>query len=287
MEKVKLYHGSGMDAEKNMIQEEGSEAIARDEVSSLICRGLGEKKNIWDMECCATGIRCTVYRSEFVRDDLLKQSGACDIVRKGNVVQIVYGEKVTEITSDLEHYLETKSQELSADNKKSYHIEQPIDGNVKKRSKSIVISSPVTGMAEDISAAPDEVFSGRILGDGAVVTPEDGLVVAPEDGEISTVFDTKHAISMTTDTGEILLIHVGIDTVKCNGKGFEVFVQKGQKVKKGDSLLRLDLKYLLANAPSLATPVLCTELKSNQKIRLLKEGNINAGEPLFAIDEYE
>ncbi len=125
------------------------------------------------------------------------------------------------------------------------------------------------------------------MGDGAVVTPEEGLVVAPEDGEVNLVFDTKHAIGITTDRGAVLLIHVGIDTVKCNGKGFEVFVQAGQKVKKGDSLLRIDLDYLKANAPSIATPVLCTELKSNQKIRLLKEGKINAGEPLFAIDEYE
>ena len=90
-----------------------------------------------------------------------------------------------------------------------------------------------------------------------------------------------------TDTGLSILIHMGIDTVALNGQGFEVLVENGQKVKKGDPMLKLDLDYLKANAPSLASPVLCTELEENQKIRLLKEGSITAGEALFAVDFYE
>lgn len=309
-EEVKLYHRSDVDARKNAGRTESGPS-AENEISALICRGLGGKKNISDVDCCATRLRCTVYRSEFVRDDLLKESGASGVVHKGNGVQVIYGPRVTVIKSNLEDYLETAGDEsLSAENmsnqeinshcrenagytqkgeskEKQPHKAHPIDGNVKTRSKSIVISSPITGVAGDISTTPDEAFASRMMGDGAVVTPEEGLVVAPEDGEVNLVFDTKHAIGITTDRGAVLLIHVGIDTVKCNGKGFEVFVQAGQKVKKGDSLLRIDLDYLKANAPSIATPVLCTELKSNQKIRLLKEGKINAGEPLFAIDEYE
>ena len=84
-----------------------------------------------------------------------------------------------------------------------------------------------------------------------------------------------------------MLLHIGIDTVKLNGEGFKVFVENGQKVKKGDPLMSLDLSYLETHAPSLASPVLCTELEDNQKIRLLKEGNIQAGEELFAVDFYE
>ena len=85
------------------------------------------------------------------------------------------------------------------------------------------------------------------MGDGAVVTPEDPIVRAPEDGEVCFVFDTKHAIGFLTDSGISLLIHVGIDTVKLEGKGFEVFVENGQKVKKGDPMLKLDLDYLKEN----------------------------------------
>ena len=80
---------------------------------------------------------------------------------------------------------------------------------------------------------------------------------------------------------------MGIDTVKLNGKGFEVLVENGQKVKKGEPMLKLDIEYLKANAPSIVSPVLCTELEDNQRIRLLKDGNIKAGEPLFAVDIYE
>ena len=157
----------------------------------------------------------------------------------------------------------------------------------KKVVKTITISSPFKGTAADLSTAPDEAFAGRMMGDGAVVTPEDSVVRAPEDGEVCFVFETKHAVGFMTDSGISLLIHVGIDTVKLNGEGFEVLVENGQKVKKGEPLLKLDLDYLKNNAPSTVTPILCTELEDNQKIRLLKEGDIQAGEALFAVDIYE
>ena len=153
--------------------------------------------------------------------------------------------------------------------------------------KTVMISSPVQGVAADLSTAPDEAFAGRMMGDGAVVTPTEGTVVAPEDGEVVFVFDTKHAIGFVTDSGISLLLHMGIDTVKLGGEGFEVLVENGQKVKKGDVLMKMDLNYLKEHAPSITSPILCTELEDNQKIRLLKEGEIQAGEALFAIDSFE
>ena len=108
--------------------------------------------------------------------------------------------------------------------------------------------------------------------------------VYPEDGEVAFVFDTKHAIGFVTDSGVSLLIHVGIDTVKLNGEGFEALVESGQTVKKGDPMLKLDLEYLKTHAPSVTSPVLCTELEENQRIRLLTDGPVKAGDPLFAIE---
>lgn len=116
------------------------------------------------------------------------------------------------------------------------------------------------------------------------MTPQDAIVRAPEDGEVAFVFDTKHAIGFMTDSGVSLLIHIGIDTVKLNGEGFEALVESGQKVKKGDPMLKLNLEYLKEHAPSIVSPILCTELEDNQQIRLLKEGTIRAGEALFAVD---
>lgn len=124
------------------------------------------------------------------------------------------------------------------------------------------------------------------MGDGAVVTPKDGTVVAPDDGTVLFVFDKKHAIGFATDSGVSMIIHVGIDTVKLDGKGFDVKVETGAHVNKGDVLMQLDLDFLRENAPSIASPVICTELKENQSIRLINEGEIKAGEPLFAVDTY-
>ena len=153
--------------------------------------------------------------------------------------------------------------------------------------KTDTIYSPVNGTAADLSDTPDEAFAGRMMGDGAMVLPEDSEVRAPEDGEVSFVFETKHAIGFETASGLAMLLHMGIDTVNLNGEGFEVFVQNGDKVKKGDLLMKLNLEYLKSHAPSLASPILCTELTENQKIRLLKTGSIKAGEALFAVDTYE
>ena len=285
-EEVKLYRRSDVDAKKQGNAK--GQATEEYEMSAAICRGLGGKKNISDVDCCATRLRCTVKKSELVNDAALKATGASGVVHKGNGVQIIYGPRVTVIKSELEDYLETApDEEVTAEPVTEEAIKTAETGGNGKVVKTITISSPMTGVAADLSTAPDEAFAGRMLGDGAVVTPEDAIVRAPEDGEVCFVFETKHAIGFRTDSDLGLLIHVGIDTVKLNGQGFQVYVENGQKVKKGDPLLKLDLAYIKENAPSLATPVLCTELEDNQKIRLLKSGAIEAGEALFAVDFYE
>lgn len=283
-EEVKLYRRSDVEAKKNSQTAAGEE----DELSETICHGLGGKKNISDVDCCATRLRCTVFKAELVNDALLKSTGASGVVHKGNGVQIIYGPRVTVIKSNLEDYLETApNEEYTAGDVKETAAREQKETTGANVVKTVIISSPVTGTAADLSEAPDEAFAGRMMGDGAVVTPKDSIVRAPEDGEVCFVFETKHAVGFMTDTGLSILIHMGIDTVALNGQGFEVLVENGQKVKKGDPMLKLDLDYLKANAPSLASPVLCTELEENQKIRLLKEGSITAGEALFAVDFYE
>ena len=292
-EEVKLYRRSDVEAKKNGKSENGENSDV-DELSEMITNGLGGKKNISDVDCCATRLRCTVFKAELVNDGMLKATGASGVVHKGNGVQVIYGPKVTVIKSNLEDYLETAPNiEYNGSNSQSDEVENKTeDGNNQKEQetkivKSIIISSPITGIAADLGTAPDEAFASRMMGDGAVVTPTDSVVKAPADGEIVFVFDTKHAVGFTTEDGISMIIHVGIDTVKLNGEGFDVMVEAGQKVKKGDPIMKLDLDYLSANAPSLASPVMCTELSDNQKIRLLKEGDIQAGESLFAIDIYE
>ncbi len=294
--KTKLYTKADVNARKEASKNADGKA-ENDEFSATISRGLGGKANISDVDCCATRLRITVVDADKVNDSILKSTGASGVVHKGLGVQIIYGPRVTVIKSDLEDYLASVTEEhfedetdtASGDETAHSDNSQTAEGSEKeeKTVSTVVISSPMTGIAADISTTPDEAFASKMMGDGAVVTPEEGVVVAPEDGTVLFIFDTKHALGFTTDSGIGMIIHVGIDTVKLEGKGFDVQVEAGQKVKKGDVLMKLDLDFLKENAPSVATPVICTELKDNQKIRLLKEGEIKAGEPLYAIDTYE
>ncbi len=291
-DEVKLYRRSDVEAKKKG-EAKAENVNLSDELSEMICKGLGGKKNISDVDCCATRLRCTVYKAELVNDSLLKNTGASGVVHKGNGVQIIYGPRVTVIKSNFEDYLETapnieynkKDNIVNNEDKEDDIFNE--DKDKKKIVKSIVISSPITGISANLDTAADEAFASRMMGDGAIVTPTDENVVAPDDGEIIFVFDTKHAVGFTTKDGISMIIHIGIDTVKLGGQGFSVLVKAGDKMKKGDIIMKLDLEYLKQNAPSVASPVICTELADNQKIRLVAEGKINAGEELFAIDFYE
>lgn len=275
-EEVKLYRRSDVDAK-------GKNAVSQDELSIEITMGLGGKKNISDVDCCATRLRCTVYDASLVKEDVLRATGASGVIRKGTGVQIIYGPRVSVIKSNLEDYLESGEEIMLAEMEKR---EQNIPEE-KKPQPAVTIGSPITGKAAPLSQAPDEGFAEGMMGDGVVVTPEDPLVKAPANGTITFVFDTGHALGFETEDGVNLLIHIGIDTVNLKGKGFEILVKEGQKVKKGQNLIRLDLKFLKENAPSLVSPVLCPELTEYQSVRLLKEGKVKAGEDLFVIEENE
>lgn len=313
---TKLYTKADVNARKETGKAAGAAATtSADPVSELITRGLGGKKNIVDVDCCATRLRITVAEPERVRDELLKQTDSRGIVKKGQGVQVIYGPHVTVIKAKLEEYLETVPNEFaedtvaeavngtagSANGQKSTAAQNQESGagNVnnaaqtsapakeEKIRKTAIIYSPVDGIAADLSTAPDEGFAGKMMGDGAVVTPTEGTVYAPADGEVEFIFDTKHAIGFQTDSGIPMLLHMGIDTVKLEGKGFEILVTEGQKVKKGEPMMKLDLEFLSANAPSITSPILDTEVEDNQRIRLLANGEIKAGEPLFAVEMLE
>ena len=292
-EEVKLYRRSDVEARKNGGAGASENGEKDDTISRMICKGLGGKKNISDVDCCITRLRCTVYDPSLVNEETLKASGASGVVRKGEGVQVIYGPKVTLIKSDLEDYLERCGDNDDEDDVATHEVTQEETKaveektNEKKLVKSITIGSPIKGVAADLSEVPDEAFAERMMGDGAAVLPTDPVVCAPEDGEVLFIFDTKHAVGYAMDNGISVLIHVGIDTVKLEGKGFEILTEQGAKLKKGDPIMRLDLDYLKEHAPSVMSPILCTELTDNQKISLLKEGEIEKGEPLFAVNIYE
>lgn len=288
-EEVKLYRRSDVEAKKKSGKDGKSDDSEEDEMSIAITAGLGGKKNISDVDCCATRLRCTVYDAAKVDEGILKSTGASGIIKKGNGVQVIYGPRVSVIKSKLQEYLEHAPEDADYTieaNAPEEQAEEKKNEN-KKVVKSIIIHSPMTGIAGGIETAPDEGFAQKMMGDGAVVEPKTSEVVAPANGEIAFVFPSRHAIGFVTEEGISLLLHVGIDTVNLEGEGFEVLVNEGDKVSAGTVLMKLDLELLREKAPSLVSPIICTELEDNQIIRVLKTGEIKAGDELYAVDILE
>ncbi|MFS0765760.1 PTS sugar transporter subunit IIA [Peribacillus phoenicis] len=126
--------------------------------------------------------------------------------------------------------------------------------------------APINGQVISIENVPDPVFSGKMMGDGIAILPEEGLVVSPIDAEVIQVFHTKHALGLRTKHGIELLIHIGLETVNLNGEGFEVHVAEGQNVKAGDKLVTFDIDFLKAKAPSIVTPIVITNGELVEKL---------------------
>ena len=237
--------------------------------SREILKGLGGPDNITDVDCCATRLRCTVKDEKKVDESVLKATGASGVIKKGKGVQIIYGPQVSVIKSDLEEYMEKYGDESD-------------EGD-----SHVLIKSPMTGTVIPLSEVPDEAFAGKMMGDGAAVIPDDEYVYAPADGTVTFVFPTKHAIGFQTDGGHEMLIHVGIDTVSLSGDSFEAFVHDGDHVRTGDKLLKVDIQEIKDKVPSLASPVLFTDLPDCLEVHILKRGKIRSGEPFLELHNKE
>lgn len=141
----------------------------------------------------------------------------------------------------------------------------------------IQITSPLEGELLQITEVPDEVFSQKMMGDGFAINPTNGIVTSPVNGKIVNAFPTKHAIGIEADNGLELLIHVGVDTVNLKGEGFDIFVEQGQSIKRGEKLLEVDLEFVKDKVPSVITPVIFTNLEGKE-VSLLKNGLVSNGE---------
>ena len=279
---VKLYTKADVNAKKGEVQSGEKSANADDDLSMAIVHGLGGKSNIESVDCCITRLRCTVADSNLVRDDVLKATGAAGVVKAGAGVQVIYGPRVTLIKSNLEEYLERSNVD---DAYGDMLAAGQIDGAAKLEEEnkvdlgesSMEILSPANGDLLDLSEVPDDVFSQKLMGEGFAVESADGDIYAPVSGEIGMIFPTKHAIIIATEDGIEVLIHMGIDTVKMDGRGFELFCEMGQKVKAGDKLAHMDKAVFQAEGYPTVTPVIFTNLDASKKIDLV-EGQVKAGD---------
>jgi len=282
-EETKLYTKADYKAREGAGGAAGSDA-GFDAKSAAIAKGLGSKRNITSVDCCATRLRCSVADASLVDEKLLKATGAVGVIVKGTGVQVIYGPQVAVIKSNLETYLETAPEVEPEDAPAAVAEEKPAEAAAQEAAPSAgekhTLCSPVTGTVHPITEAPDDAFASKMMGDGFFVYPTVGEVLAPADGEVVFVFDTKHAIGMKSADGTEYLLHIGVDTVALGGKGFEVFVEAGQQVKKGDRLMTFDIDYIRANATSDACLVIFTGLPEGTSVEMTATGEIKALDPV-------
>ncbi|AVQ37464.1 PTS glucose transporter subunit IIA [Clostridium botulinum] len=150
-----------------------------------------------------------------------------------------------------------------------------------KRENKIV--APVLGRVLELSEVPDKVFASKLAGDGVAIECEDNTIVAPANGVISLIFKTNHAFGITLEDGTELLVHIGIDTVKLEGKGFERLLQEGDKVKVGDPIIRIDEEFIKSQGYSLITPVLITNPDNVKNIQYKTGFNASPGKDILII----
>lgn len=286
----KLYRRSDVN-EAKAAKVKSADKRASDVVSAMILKGLGGKDNLSDVDCCATRLRVTVNDASKVMDDMLKASGASGVIHKGNGVQVIYGPKVSVIKSDLEDFIDSPYSDdpdsIIGTEKASDKIEEKPQAegteNTETNGKTITLYSHMNGTAVKLEDVEDEVFSQKILGEGAAVEPSEGKLYAPCDGKIDSVFDTKHAVNMVSDDGVEILLHIGIDTVKLGGQYFEAHVSDGQEVKKGDLLISFDMDKIKAAGYKVTTPIIIGNTDDYASVEPAAENSISAGDIILKI----
>ena len=277
-EEVKLYTRADVNARSAA---SGSNAPAGDDpVSALIVEGLGGTDNLSDVDCCATRLRCTVKDAALVRQDVLKASGASGVICKGNGVQVVYGPKVAVIKAKLEDYLENAPKTPAA---AAAPAPAAAPAAPAAAAKDTVLAACLTGTVVPLAEVKDEAFASGALGDGIAIEPAVGELVAPADGEISSTFDTHHAVGMTTVDGAELLMHIGIDTVKLGGKHFTYLVNEGDKVRKGQPLIRFDIEAIKAEGYPVTTPLIVCNTDEYAAVTPKASGTVKQGDALLEL----
>ena len=277
-EEVKLYTRADVNARSAA---SGSTAPAGDDpVSALIVEGLGGTDNLSDVDCCATRLRCTVKDAALVRQDVLKASGASGVICKGNGIQVVYGPKVAVIKAKLEDYLENAPKTPAAT---ATPAPAAAPAAPAAAAKDTVLAACLTGTVVPLADVKDEAFASGALGDGIAIEPTDGELVAPADGEISSTFETHHAVGMTTTDGAELLMHIGIDTVKLGGKHFTYLVNEGDKVKKGQPLIRFELEAIKAEGYPVTTPLIVCNTDDYAAVAAKASGTVKQGDALLEL----
>ncbi|MFV9510608.1 glucose-specific PTS transporter subunit IIBC [Tepidibacillus sp. LV47] len=268
----------GREDEENRVE---NTADHSDSLAAKVLKAFGGKENLSVLDACITRLRVTVKDPTKVNKEELKKLGAAGVMEMGNNFQAIFGTKSDSLKEQIKAIINGQSPE-AVEQKNLINV---IPNNIETVEEGIeYIVAPLDGEVIDLSEVPDQVFAGKMMGDGFAINPSDGKVVSPIKGKITTIFPTKHAIGLVSHSGLEVLIHVGIDTVNLQGKGFELLVKDGQEVEVGTPLLNVDLDYIRTHAKSTITPIVFTNLNENQFLHVNK-GEVKAGTTEIAIIE--
>lgn len=262
--------------------------VSASEKAAEVLRALGDAKNIENIDACITRLRLNIKDTSKIDKKRLKNLGASGVMDAGGGnVQVIFGTESDQLKEEIKEIIskggtdavnvkdDTAVSEKQTTNKS---CDAPMNNK-----DSIIIKSPLKGDLVKIEDVPDDTFAQKFLGDGIAIKPTSGVITSPVNGKIAQLFKTKHAIGLVTDSGIEILIHIGIDTVKLEGKGFEAFVSQGDEVKIGDKLLEFDIDYISKEAKSIITPVIITNIGDFKGFEILSEGKVNNKEDLIKI----
>ncbi|GKO42690.1 PTS N-acetyl glucosamine transporter subunit IIABC [Klebsiella quasipneumoniae] len=273
--------------EANSNTEEGLTQLATSYIAAV-----GGTDNLKAIDACITRLRLTVGDSAKVNDAACKRLGASGVVKLNKqTIQVIVGAKAESIGDEMKKVV-TRGPVAAA----AAAAAAAPAGNVAtaapaakpqavanaKTVESLV--SPITGDVVALEQVPDEAFASKAVGDGIAVKPTSNIVVAPAAGTVVKIFNTNHAFCLETNNGAEIVVHMGIDTVALEGKGFKRLVEEGADVKAGEPILEMDLDFLNANARSMISPVVCSNSDDYSALVILASGKVVAGQtPLYEI----
>ena len=269
--------------EANSNTEEGLTQLATSYIAAV-----GGTDNLKAIDACITRLRLTVGDSAKVNDAACKRLGASGVVKLNKqTIQVIVGAKAESIGDEMKKVV-TRGPVAAAAAAPAGNVAtaapaaKPQAVANAKTVESLV--SPITGDVVALEQVPDEAFASKAVGDGIAVKPTSNIVVAPAAGTVVKIFNTNHAFCLETNNGAEIVVHMGIDTVALEGKGFKRLVEEGTDVKAGEPILEMDLDFLNANARSMISPVVCSNSDDYSALVILASGKVVAGQtPLYEI----
>ena len=268
--------------EANSNTEEGLTQLATSYIAAV-----GGTDNLKAIDACITRLRLTVGDSAKVNDAACKRLGASGVVKLNKqTIQVIVGAKAESIGDEMKSgYPRPGSGSGSRTGWQRRHRSAAAKPQAVANAKTVEsLVSPITGDVVALEQVPDEAFASKAVGDGIAVKPTSNIVVAPAAGTVVKIFNTNHAFCLETNNGAEIVVHMGIDTVALEGKGFKRLVEEGTDVKAGEPILKMDLDFLNANARSMISPVVCSNSDDYSALVILASGKVVAGQtPLYEI----